>query len=358
MDISDDFRAAKQALSGRLLRRGLQGGVVGMMAATRVKSATAMAGRNVHAVGIGYKEVAGKATQDPCIRVHVVQKIAPSLLAPRDAIPDMIDGLPTDIVDSAPVFLQDSKDKKKRREAEVAEVPACSTNRKQRQRPVIAGISAAHYDVTAGTIGYFCRSTRKGDDAAGVYLLSNNHVFADVNQGHTGDAIYQPGPADGGVATDVVATLARYVPILLDGIRINHVDAAIAEILPEIEYDASICSIGTLTGTERATVGTKVRKHGRTTGYTEGEVSDEAYDALVGMDHSDPNVVALFEDQLRIRVTPPYSAIGLGGDSGSMVVQRKRQNAVGLYCAGPPRGDYGIANPIEDVLNEMEIQLL
>jgi hypothetical protein len=101
-----------------------------------------------------------------------------------------------------------------------------------------------------------------------------------------------------------------------------------------------------------------VRKHGRTTGYTEGEVTDDAYDALVGMDHNDPSVVALFEDQMRIERTPPYPEFGLGGDSGSLVVRRDGPAAVGLYFAGPQSGVYGIANHIQDVLNELEVQLL
>jgi hypothetical protein len=111
-------------------------------------------------------------------------------------------------------------------------------------------------------------------------------------------------------------------------------------------------------GTARATEGVRVRKHGRTTGYTEGVVTDESYDALVGMDHSDPDVVALFESQMRIERIDPYPTIGLGGDSGSLVVMQAEASAVGLYFAGPPSGTYGVANHLQDVFNEMEIQLL
>ncbi len=101
-----------------------------------------------------------------------------------------------------------------------------------------------------------------------------------------------------------------------------------------------------------------LRKHGRTTGYTEGKVTDESYDALVGMDHNNPNIVALFQDQMRIERMSPFPAIGLVGDSGSLVVAKAELHAVGLYFAGPPAGDYGIANHIQNVLNELEVQLL
>jgi hypothetical protein len=103
---------------------------------------------------------------------------------------------------------------------------------------------------------------------------------------------------------------------------------------------------------------TPVRKHGRTTGYTEGVVTDEAYDAIVGMDHNDDSVVAVFHNQMRIETVPPHPAIGLGGDSGSLVVMKAQLKAVGLYFAGPESGSYGIANHIDDVLSEMEIELV
>src|SRR5262249_48619170 len=152
---------------------------------------------------------------------------------------------------------------------------------------------------------------------------SNNHVFADVNQGHTGDDLYQAGPADGGTAADAFAALTRFVKIQLGGVTPNRVDAAIGRLRPDVVHQAEGCSIGAVTGTARATEGTQVRKHGRTTGYTEGEVTDESYDALVGMDHEDPDVVALFQGQMRVERTAPHPAIGLGGDSGSLVVSRE-----------------------------------
>jgi hypothetical protein len=102
----------------------------------------------------------------------------------------------------------------------------------------------------------------------------------------------------------------------------------------------------------------RVRKHGRTTGLTEGFVFDPSIDSLVGMDHSNPSVVALFENQIRVNVLPPFAAFGLGGDSGSLVFNQSTREAVGLYNAGPPGGEYGLANQIADVLAELQIELL
>ena len=87
-------------------------------------------------------------------------------------------------------------------------------------------------------------------------------------------------------------------------------------------------------------------------------LTDESYDALVGMDHNDLSVVALFENQMRIEVIAPFPAFGLGGDSGSLIVTSTGRRAVGLYFAGPESGFCGIGNHIQDVLDQLEIALL
>jgi hypothetical protein len=356
-----DLLQAKQVLSTTLLRSGLRGGVVGMLRTRLVDRAIGNAGHNVHAVGIGRKVVGGKPTKQLAVRVYVVQKIADSLVPPIYRIPESVDGVPTDVIESAPAFVFPKAVRQVRQPRRPPAPPragACSTNRMKRQRPVVAGVSAGHYKITAGTIAYFCRSTRPGDDPGRVFVLSNNHVFANVNQGKAGDDLYQPGTADGGTPASHIAELARWVEIKLGGRLANRVDASIGGLLPSIAHTLTICSIGAVKGTAQAVDGMKVRKHGRTTGYTEGEVTDDSYDALVGMDHEDPNVVALFEDQMRVQRIEPYSAIGLGGDSGSLVVRKQDAAAVGLYFAGPSSGVYGVANHIRDVLKELEIQLL
>jgi hypothetical protein len=354
MPTQQDLLQAKQTLSASLLRAGLRGGVVGMAVAMTVERVIASAGRNVHAVGIGRKIADGKVTQEQCVRVYVIQKVAESLLPPIYRIPGSVDGIPTDVIESPPAFLT----AKRKPKPKAAAAPACSTNRQQRQRPIVAGISTGHFQITAGTLGYFCRSTKHGDNPDDVFVLSNNHVYANVNQGQPGDDLYQPGPADGGTPADTIAELTRFVPIQLGGTAPNRVDCAIGRLRPDVTRRVEVCSIGQITGMAVATEGMQVRKHGRTSGYTEGEVTDASYDALVGMDHNDPNIVALFQNQMRIERIAPFPAFGLGGDSGSLVVAKEELHAVGLYFAGPPAGDYGIANHIQDVLNELEIQLL
>ena len=363
MAISDDLIAAKRAISGRLLRAGLRGGVTAAWPSAHVTAAVASAGHNVHAVGVGHKIVAGRTTSTSCIRVHVVQKLAAHLLPPRDRLPERIDGAPTDVIESAPAFAlartaARKRPQGRRRSAKTPQQTGCSDGRQQRQRPVVPGISVAHEDVTAGTLACLCRSTAPGDDPDDLFALSNNHVFADTNNGLIGDDLLQPGPADGGNIIDRFATLHRYVGIVDDGITPNRVDAAIGRLLPGVDADRAVCTIGRIDGTARGEVGMAVRKHGRTTGLTEGIVTDEALDVLVGLDPFDPRAVALFEDQMRIDATAGFPAFGLGGDSGSLVAMQAAPRAVGLFFAGPPGGLYGIANQMDDVENALEITVV
>lgn len=343
----NDLLQAKRSLSSSFLKARTTGLVTAH--SISVESALGVGARNIHAVGVGRKIVEGQSTEVECVRVYVVQKMAESLLPPMLQVPATIDGIPTDVIESPPAFLMAGP-------PSAGAMPTCSTDRKKKQRPVVAGISGGHIGVTAGTIGYFCYSTRDGDDPDQVFALSNNHVFANLDSAAVGDPILQQSVSDGGGIADQFAKFARAVPILLGGTLVNRVDAAIARVVEP--FRGEICSIGSIGGTQQGAQGLEVRKHGRTSGYTEGVVEDDSYDVLVGLDHNDPNKVGFFEDQLRIQAQSPYPAFGLGGDSGSLVVTKHDDKAVGLYFAGPASGTYGIANHIDDVLKELEIRLL
>jgi hypothetical protein len=348
MAVPQAFHEAKTFLSRRLLGKSLR--TVSTLQTLSNTSSRIIVERTmtstVHAVGVGRKIVNGKETNTLAIRLHVARKLPFSMLPKRSRLPKSIEGIPTDVIESPPALIAASVK------------TACTEGRQARQRPMVAGISVAHEDVTAGTVAYFCRSTKKGDDPESIFILSNNHVLANVNLGKKGDAVMQPGSIDGGTEADDVATLHRFIRIKLGGRSENAVDCAVAELLPDATYQAKLCKIGKIKGVMVGREGLKVCKHGRTTGYTEGTISDELYDALIGMSHEDPSQVALFTNQLRLEVTSPYQTLGLGGDSGSLIVAKKEKKAVGLYFAGPESGHYGIANPIDRVLELLEIELV
>ena len=82
-------------------------------------------------------------------------------------------------------------------------------DRTKRYRPAPGGVSVGHRDITAGTLSCWVKK------AGQLYLLSNNHVLANVNAGKKGDPILQPGAADGGTAVDELGKLYKFVPISL-----------------------------------------------------------------------------------------------------------------------------------------------
>lgn len=359
-DLSALFQA-KQRLSRELLQNPSRDGVVFRRRSIAEAVEAVASGRNVHAVGIGPKIVEGQSTDTWCVRIYVTQKLAPALLGGH-TLPEEVGSVPTDIIESDPAFLLPNV-----AGAAFATGPnsilaaptPCSAARHRRQRPVRGGISTAHIAATAGTIACFCRSTRNGDDPGQIHALSNNHIFANINQAQPGDTLLQQGPDDGGTLQDHhFANLTRFVPIQLGGTVSNRVDGAIGAVLPGINVNPEVCSIGRIAGTEPPMDRMRVRKHGRTSGFTEGVISDVSHDALVGLDLMNPASVAFFVDQIRIERTAPHAVFGLSGDSGALVVHADRPNAVGLFFAGSANGFSGLANPIDSVLSELQIALI
>jgi len=312
---------------------------------------------NVVGVGVGYKIRSGKRLDELCITVLVRKKL-PNIALPASApIPGELDGVMTDVVEAGDL----------RAHAE----------RTNRWRPIPAGVSIGHYQVTAGTFGCIVRDRKTNMRM----ILSNNHVLANSNQARQEDAILQPGSADGGSATsDTVALLKRFIPIAFrveppscglalglvsaanllariirsthrfqvtkqDETAINRVDAAVAEPVEGTEFLDEILDIGRLTGTAPAILGSKVRKSGRTTGYSTGEIT--VLDATVDVHYGERQ--ARFGGQI---VSTPMSA---PGDSGAMLVMSDSLMAVGLLFAGSEK--VTLYNPIEAVLEELQVAL-
>ena len=312
-----------------------------------------LARRNVVACGIGYKVSRGVRTDELSLVVSVTHKVHPSALAPEDLIPKEVDGVRTDVVETGLIrALQGTTD---------------------RWRPTAPpGVSVGHYHITAGTFGCL---VRRGED---VFILSNNHVLADMNKGRIGDPILQPGPADGGTMDDRIAELADFVPLdfgqeepdcpvagflaaVLNGLAaltgsshrlqavrqtpgVNRVDAALARPLSPDLVSNEILYIGAPVGVGTATLGTQVQKTGRTTGYTTGTITQ--IDATVRIDYRGPT--AVFEGQL---IASPMSQ---PGDSGSAVLDMERR-VVGLLFAGSDAST--VLNPIEEVLRALNVEV-
>jgi len=313
---------------------------------------------NVVGVGTGYKEVRGLRTTELCVVALVRVKIPRAGLTADELVPSRVEGVPTDVV-------------------EVGELRAEQT-RTDRWRPAPGGISIGHFKVTAGTLGTAVRDRASGERL----ILSNNHVLANSNQAAVGDPVLQPGAIDGGSPnSDTLARLERFVEIQFDqepptcgiaklvagvlnglaklvGSRhrlrviqenpqaINRVDAALAKPVNPADLLPEILDIGAVQGKREPALGLAVRKSGRTTGYTTGQIN--VIDTTVTVSYGESRT-ARFEGQF---VTTPMSQ---GGDSGSLLVDGETPRAVGLLFAGSAQAT--IYNRIEDVLEALQIDL-
>jgi len=218
-------------------------------------------------------------------------------------------------------------------------------------RPVPIGVSTGHPSVTAGTIG--ARVT----DGTRTFALSNNHVAAAVNGGSPGDALLQPGAADGGRDPDhAIGTLFDFEEIHFCRLALcpsNVVDAALALTTPEeLDNATPEGGYGTPSSSSReAELGLEVQKYGRTTGLTSGRITG----IHATIDVSYRTGTARFEDQ--IVISGDGGDFSAGGDSGSLVVTKGRlladRRPVGLLFAGSPTST--LANPIDAVLNRFGV---
>lgn len=223
-----------------------------------------------------------------------------------------------------------------------------------RLRPLVPGCSICHEADTAGTLGAVVEHDGQR------FLLSNSHVLARGGLASPGDAVRQPGPADGGTARDRVAALERWVPLGPDGP--NQVDAALAR--PDEGVDVDLTGAPTTTavldGDEM------VEKLGRTTGLTRGRVTAIEVDDVV-VDFGGEVGLLRFDGQVEVSGsaggpdgTPgPFSR---GGDSGSLVRLAGGGSAVGLLFAGSEAGgDDGLGltfcNVADDVLTALGVIL-
>ncbi|RNA69344.1 hypothetical protein [Alteribacter keqinensis] len=301
---------------------------------------------NVVGLGIGIKMKNGKPTDKPALITYVTKKEPLKNLKDEDVVPEVIEGVDTDVIEIGIPTIENGGKADTMRTLPSNELSS-------RVRPVKGGWSVGHPDITAGTAGAIVFN-RDESSQVKYYILSNNHVLANSNRASIGDPIIQPGSVDGGKGPeDQVATLSRFIPIdLTPDVRLedhdNVVDAAIAEGSIQ-ELDREVYWSGYVKGwipKESVEVGTRIKKTGRTTGYTTGEIL--AVDATLDINFGN-NQVARFHDQILT------SNISEGGDSGSLVTDSENR-AVGLLFAGSPQ--VTILNHIENVKNLLNIDFM
>jgi hypothetical protein len=293
-------------------------------------------------------------TGELSVIVSVTHKMPAAQLAESDLVPSVVDGIRTDVVETGTFrALQGPRD---------------------RWRPVVPpGVSLGHLNASAGTFGCLVQRGNR------LFILSNNHVLADANQGQRGDPILQPGRHDGGIPQDQIATLADYVPLdfgssapncrLASAVEAtvnalasaagsshrvsayqqtassNQVDAALARPNEPNSVTTEILGIGQPRGTRQATLGTSVKKSGRTTGYTEGRITQ--IDVTSQVTYGSRK--ATFHQQLM------SSGMSAAGDSGSAVLDMENY-VVGLLFAGSDTAT--LVNPVHLVLQALGVDIV
>jgi hypothetical protein len=329
------LRTAKQELTSRLLRPGAAESLTALSAAPSPAPS-----RNLVGVGIGEKITDGKATGVMAVKLLVRIKYPENEIPTNELLPRTVDGLPVD-VEQVGTF---------RRFPARGAAAAASTmpNPRTRIRPAPPGSSIGFKDpndqfVMAGTFGALVKKGKK------LFVLSNNHVVADENRLALGSPVFQPGLLDGGKAnSDQIAQLTKFVSLKTGAI--NKVDCAIAEVKSSSLVSNAILFIGSPQGTANAQIDAVVHKFGRTTGYRVGRITSIDTDVNVGYDVG----TLTFEGQIIIvgLNDQPFSA---PGDSGSLILERTTQRAVGLLFAGST--SHTIANHIGDVLQVLKVRL-
>lgn len=226
-------------------------------------------------------------------------------------------------------------------------------------RPAPIGVSTGNgNECSAGTI-----ACRVQDVHGNIYALSNNHVYARLNDAGVGEQILQPGLFDTDCqivySDQVIGVLADFVPLVFGPSGTNRVDAAIALTSTDFLGDATPAD-----GYGRpksapvtAYVGQLVQKYGRTTLLTDGAVS--GIEATVIVNYGDRT--ARFTNQIIVESAQPFID---SGDSGSLLVTYDPDPAsdggrspVGLLYAGSADGSTAIANPIQEVLDALEVTI-
>ncbi len=243
-------------------------------------------------------------------------------------IPSTVDGVPVEMMITGKIYAQALT---------------------KRYRPVPIGVSVGNNnECAAGTIG--CMVEKGGQH----YILSNNHVLARQNAASIGEDIVQPGRYDGkpkcanNLATDKVADLSEFVPIVFSTSANNHVDAAIAQLSTPDFTCATLPAYYGFPGTTNvaATVGLAVKKVGRTSSLSTGSVT--AVNATVNVGYSAGT--ARFVGQILT------TSIARSGDSGSLVVTNDaNNNPVGLLFAGSSQ--ITVVNPIGDALSAFNVTI-
>lgn len=306
----------------------------------------------VTAVDIGEKRRAGRDTGEQAIIVSVGRKRSPAQIPVGARIPSDISGVPTDVLEEEPVLwhihCQSGQGlawpPTQRTSSSMAGGLGITPARLARlTRPQVPGDDEYH---RIGTLGVLVAG-----EVATMGLTTFDVACLD-DAWSVGDRMVEPLRGEAYAELDRAALSGR-----VDAAAVSFEETSALAAAPFVaprrdDGDERESRVGLARGSATAYPGARVSKLGFGTGLTHGAVS--SIDASVRVDHGDALGVRILREQLRIVAT---SGLFCGaGDAGAAVVDPVGR-IVGLHVAGSCTGRVGFANPISDVLHELDVRL-
>lgn len=215
--------------------------------------------------------------------------------------------------------------------------------RRLRYRPLRGGASGIRQLGSAATLGGFVRDRQTGVPM----ILSNFHVLAGSVYAQPGQPIVQPSPYDDPGGNRVVARYAREA-------MMQSLDAAVASLVPGIEFENYQIGLGPVTGLDEPRLDEPVTKSGRTTGVTSGMIDGFAGQGRLANYGGYPVVI---RDVWHIGAGGKTTSER--GDSGSWWLNERTRRVVGLHFAGYHGwdADYALMMTMSSVLEALRVDL-
>jgi hypothetical protein len=231
-------------------------------------------------------------------------------------------------------------------------------------------------DCASGTLGALVK-----DQSSNLYILSNNHVLAEADQGKVGDTVIQPGLVDTGctqLASGItgiraIGTLQYWVPLIDNA---ANVDAALAATTSaNVDASGAVIALGAGGGgssqiaaaapsagtgevlTAASVSNIHVAKSGRTTGLTCTTVDTVQASIKVSYYKDAAGTQFYVSKTYTNQIGMPGNYFSDAGDSGSLVVDTANAQPVGLFYAGSAgtatAPGESFAQPIGEVLTDL-----
>jgi hypothetical protein len=335
---------------------GFRADLVGAQLSTAVPTAEAMAFRvgsramrrtplaTVHATGVGVRnDKESPGPTDFVIKVYVFETadVEPArndaaLLAAAQGVEVDVEHLPVQVAfpkktDTPPKgYGPPAGGSSQGSKKSAASNPA---QHQAHHRPAPAGVEIGPLGGEfVGTLGCFVRRNVTGP----LFVLSNNHVLADVNRFPVGTRHTQPFSSD---PADVICALSDFEPIRFPSPGSqprNVIDAAIAAVTdPKLVATGRMLNIGNYAPGIKAPIpGMAVTKAGRTTGVTRGTIrAIRVRGVHVNYGSTAQPVIATFDNAITITGAGGQS-FSKPGDSGSVILEQATGIPVALLFAG------------------------